>query len=325
MHPYISIIIVNYNWMKRLEKCLSSIFSQTYTSFACIVVDNCSSDGSVAYIKQHFPQTVLVPSSKNVWFSAGNNLGVAHATGELLLFLNNDTRVENDFLEKYLQEYYASWANILWAIEKPYTDYDNKLRWTSTLTIDPFGHRYVDKTGKKLFYTNGACMLCRKDFYEKTGGLDNNFFMYCEEVDRQRRCRLYGYTIKKSEKVYLYHAGAGSSSGPWITYQTFLRRNQNTLQMLLKNYHRKNLCWVIPIYLTINIGEIIAFLILWKWRISISYLQWRWYTIQSLRAHIITQRKIIQQQRIVSDREIMKQMYWWFAKIAHLHAFLHKK
>lgn len=168
-------------------------------------------------------------------------------------------------------------------------------------------------------------MLVRKDIYEATWGLDNNFFMYCEEVDRQWRSRIYGYSIGKVDNLFIYHAGAWSSTWERLNYKTFLRRNQNTPQMLLKNYSRWNLCRVIPCYLVINSIEVVAFILVGKRIIAYSYLQWRRYVICSLQWSILPQRKVIQTRRVVDDSEIIKHMFYGSAKIHHLLAFLHKK
>lgn len=325
MLPIVSIIIVTYNWLKRLDTCLTSIFTQTYKKFEVILVDNWSNDETHTFVTKNFPAVIFIASPQNVWFAWGNNLGITHAQGDLLLLLNNDTRMDPDFLEKYIDAYQVGRYDILWVSEKPYDPLVKKKWWSVSLTIDRSGHPFVDRTAKKMFYTNGACMLCSKKLYLETWGLDNNFFMYCEEVDRQWRSRLYGYTIGKLTDLYVYHAGAGSSSGWRVNYSIFLRRNQNTPQMLLKNYRRRNICWVLPCYVSINIGEMLVFLLVWKWKIAYSYVQWRWHVISSLRRSILPQRKIIQAKRVVSDTEIMKDMYHWSAKIHHLHSFLQKK
>jgi GT2 family glycosyltransferase len=290
-----------------------------------ILVDNWSSDDSHSFVTIKFPKVKYILSKENLWFAWWNNLGISYAQGEFLLLLNNDTRMDQDFLDRYINSYQTLWYDILWVSEKPYDPWQTKKSSTISLTIDWFWHPFVDRKSKKLFYTNGACLLCKKVIYIKSWGLDSNFFMYCEEVDWQWRSRLYWYSIGKSNDLHIYHAGAWSSNSRGLNYNTFLRRNQNTPQMLIKNYSRQYLCWIIPGYITINIVEMIAFLLAWKWMIAYSYLQWRWFVIMSLHKSILPQRKIIQTKRVVSDSEIMKMMYHWSAKIHHLYSFLQKK
>jgi GT2 family glycosyltransferase len=324
MSPTLSIIIVTYNWLKWLDKCLTSIFAQTYAPFEVILVDNWSSDETQSFVTKRFPLVKYILSPTNLWFAWGNNLGIAQAQGNLILLLNNDTRVDSDFLEKYINIYETAGYDILWVTEKPYEVTQKRTSWPISLTVDRFWHHFIDRTEKKLFYTNWACILCTKQVYIATWWLDDNFFMYCEEVDRQWRSRLYGYTTSKTNEVYIYHAGAWSSSWNRLNYTTFLRRNQNTPQMLIKNYRWWNLCRVLPCYMCINIIEMLVFFSVWKWKIAYSYLQGRWYVICSLRWSLIPKRKIIQAKRVVGDKEIMKHMYHWSAKIHHLYSYLQK-
>jgi O-antigen biosynthesis protein len=101
MKPFVSIIIVNYNGKHLLQECLSSVFAISYPqfSFEVIVVDNNSTDDSVPYIRKHFKQVILIESKKNLGFTGGNRLGLSQATGEYIVLLNSDTKVEKDWLQ----------------------------------------------------------------------------------------------------------------------------------------------------------------------------------------------------------------------------------
>ena len=143
--------------------------------------------------------------------------------------------------------------------------------------------------------------------------------MYSEETDWFWRLHLYKKRIGISRDQKVYHAGAGST-GTGIKYLTFLWRNQNTLQMLLKNYQWHNLVWVLPIYLTINIAEMILFLLMGKPKISLSYIQGIWFNIRYF-ARTMGSRKIIQATRLVPDTKIFELMYFGFAKLNHFKRF----
>jgi GT2 family glycosyltransferase len=98
--PLVSVIIVNWNGMQYLERCLSSLRNSNYAhqKMEIIVVDNNSSDGSVDFVKKLFPDVSLLELDKNYGFTGGNNRGVKVARGELLVFLNNDTLVDENWL-----------------------------------------------------------------------------------------------------------------------------------------------------------------------------------------------------------------------------------
>ncbi len=133
----VSIIIVNYNWKKWLKKCFDSIYNQTYKNYEIIFIDNKSSDDSIEFIKKEYQWVKIIESKKNGWFSYGNNLWIQKANWELLRLLNNDTRFENDFLEKYLKEYKKLWLDIL-GVEEVWYNWE-KSKYHPT-TIDYFWH-----------------------------------------------------------------------------------------------------------------------------------------------------------------------------------------
>ncbi len=98
------VVIVNWNGKKLLPVCLKSLQNQTYKRFKIILVDNGSVDGSVKYVKDNFPEVQVIELLENTGFAQGNNIGISMALQservESIVLLNNDTRVESDFLEK---------------------------------------------------------------------------------------------------------------------------------------------------------------------------------------------------------------------------------
>lgn len=323
----ISIIIVNYNWKKWLENCISSLLNQTYKDFEIIFVDNASHDDSIYYMKNtfHDERIKIIENKENSWFAWWNNLGYKYSNWEYILLLNNDTWVEKNFLEKYLNEFKKWNVDILWVTEKKYNSEFINNKYPK---IDFFWHPIYIKSEKKwniiinLFYTSWVCIIFKKELYIMTWWLDNDFFMYFEEIDWIWRLRIYGYKIWQLNDLFIYHAWAWST---WIgiKYNVFLWRNQNTLQMLLKNYSFCNLLWVLPIYLIINLFEILFFLIILKPKISLSYMEGLIYNIKLL-PKTLKKRKEIQQKRIISDTEVMKYMYRWFWKLHHLISYFIK-
>ena len=318
LHPLISVILVNYNGKKWLDKCINSLEQQTYPHLEIIVVDNASTDDSSLYIQANFPSVHLVQSHQNLGFAGGNNLGINKAQGELIMLINNDAWVESEMIQRLYEEKIQKNLDVIGPNELLY---DKSLRPLnlSMVSLDSFGHYVHTDQISKFFYLTGVCLLFSKQLYLDTGGLDNNFFMYSEETDWFWRLHLYKKKIGISQNQKIYHAGAGST-GAGIKYLTFLWRNQNTLQMLLKNYQWQNLVWVLPIYLIINIGEMTLFLLMGKPKISLSYIQGIWFNIRHF-ARTMRSRKIIQATRLVPDTKIFELMYFGFAKVDHLKRF----
>ncbi len=317
----ISIITVNWNGLKWLDRFLSSFEKQTFKNFEMLVVDNGSTDGSIEFIKKNYPKVRIIESKKNLGFSGGNNLGVKNAKGKYILFINNDVWVKKDFLEKYFNFYLKSNLDIVSVRE---AKYDGTIYPHYISQLDIFGHAvflFGEKyKNKKPFYLSGVCLLFSKKLYEETKGLDNNFFMYSEDTDWFWRLNLLEKTMDYAEGVFIYHAGAGST-GAGIKYNVFLWRNENTLQMLLKNYKWFNLVWVIPIYVFQNILEIIFFLFMGKPKISQSYIEGWLFNIKNFK-RTMKERAWVQKNRKIGDLEIMKKMYIGFGKLKHLYAFI---
>ena len=314
----ISVIIVNYNGKKWLKKCFDSLYAQTYKNFEIIFVDNASLDDSVEFVKNNYKdgRIKIIKSDKNLGFAGGNNLGIGKAKGEYILLLNNDTWVENNFLNKMLNSFLNSNYDTMGPIE---ANYYSKYFKKYSIHLDFFGHLvylFGENKRQENFYLSGVCLLFKKDTYLTSGGLDNDFFMYAEDCDWFWRLHLLKMKIYQNDNIFVYHAGAGGT-GSGIKYLSFLWRNQNTLKMLLKNYSWYNLLWVLPIYFVQNIFEIIFFLLIFKPKIAYSYIQGWWFNVVNFRK-IMQKRKWVQENRLVSDYEIMKKMYIGFGKINHL-------
>ncbi|HJV65333.1 MAG TPA: glycosyltransferase family 2 protein, partial [Geomonas sp.] len=96
----VSIIIVNWNGLEHLPDCLASLKRQSFRDFEVVLVDNGSTDGSLAYLRAEHPWVELVELPENRGFAGGNNAGLAKARGELIVTLNNDTEAEPSFLSE---------------------------------------------------------------------------------------------------------------------------------------------------------------------------------------------------------------------------------
>ena len=99
--PLVSVIILNYNGKRFLNKCLTSVLNSNYSNVEVILVDNASTDDSIKLVKEsfgHSPVLIIVKNSTNLGFAAGNNVGLSCSKGKYVVFLNNDTVVEPNWL-----------------------------------------------------------------------------------------------------------------------------------------------------------------------------------------------------------------------------------
>jgi GT2 family glycosyltransferase len=321
MPKLVSIVIVNWNGEGWLRACLGSLTNQTYPNFEIVLVDNDSSDDSVALVQNEFANVRVVENKANLGFAVGNNIGIAHARGDLVLLLNSDTWVRTDFLQRLTDFYEANDYDVIAPVEAGYDGSARKNRYVTL--IDRLGHPIYQvlqsKSARTSFYLSGACLLFSKEVYEGTKGFDANFFMYFEEIDWFWRLILLDRRFTHVDEVAVYHAGAGSLKAR-VAYESFLWRNQNTLQMLLKNYRSSTLCWVIPLYVTQNVIELAVFLLVGKPKIAASYVQGWWFNVKHLR-RTLQERAWVQIHRRKSDRELMNRMYPWSAKLRHVEVF----
>src|SRR5262245_30806195 len=103
IRPLVSVIIVNTNELHHLRRCLPAITRQSYPCYEVLVVDNASSDGSIGYIKEHFPEVQVIESATNLGYAGANNLGFKSAQGLYCAVLNPDTEADHNWLGELIK------------------------------------------------------------------------------------------------------------------------------------------------------------------------------------------------------------------------------
>jgi GT2 family glycosyltransferase len=217
-HIRLSVIIINWNTRDMLRDCLKS--QQSYIDdeqYEFIVVDNGSSDGSVAMVQSEFPKVHVVALEKNIGFTGGNNAGLAVAGGKYLLLLNSDTEVVGDALGTmcdYLDEHPAVGAVGAKLISPDGSTQESCRRFPShktalfnrkSLLTKYFpGNRYSKaylmtdeerSTTREVDWVMGAALMTRRTVIEQIGPLDPTFFIYAEDVDWCLRMHRAGWKI----------------------------------------------------------------------------------------------------------------------------------
>jgi hypothetical protein len=224
----VSIIIVNYNGLRWLDDCLSAIFQQGYSNFEVIVVDNASQDGSDEFVRVNYGRAKLVKLDRNYGYAPANNIGVNFAKGDLLVFLNNDTRVLDGWLEALVDAYLHNPSyKILASIQLPYQE-PNK-------TIDIMAHfvpsAYIpEKSRAEILdsaFASGASFITSKKWIAELGYLfDEKYFMVGEDFDLSFRTILLGGKIGYVKNSRLFHFTGGSSGGMKPQMTVLAVRNQ---------------------------------------------------------------------------------------------------
>ncbi len=237
----ISIIIPNYNGKHFLGGCLSSIASQTFRDFETILVDNASHDGSVPFVQENFPWTRIIVNPENLGFAGGTNVGIRNANGHFILTLNNDTRLEPNFL---LEMSAAMESTSRVGIVAPkMLLMDGRINSTG-MCISRSGaawNRGMFEDDNGQYSTSdlviGACAgaaLYRRNLFDDIGLFDEDFFLYHEDVDLSFRAFLAGWDCLYWPKAVVWHVNSGtleSGSDLCIYYV-----NRNILWFVVQSY-----------------------------------------------------------------------------------------
>ena len=237
----LSIIIVNYNVRYFLQQCLQSLQPAMQGLEAEIfVVDNHSSDGSVDMVAQLFPQVKIIANLDNVGFSKANNQGIRQAVGEYILLLNPDTVVEEETLKKVCAFMDAhpeagglgvhmidGKGNFLPESKRGlptpavafYKIFGFAALFPTSKTFGKYHLGYLDKNKtNEVDVLSGAFMLMRKETLDKTGLLDEDFFMYGEDIDLSYRITKAGYKNYYFADTRIIHYKGESTKKSSVNY-----------------------------------------------------------------------------------------------------------
>ncbi len=230
----LSIILVSYNTADYTIRALESVYTQTHGNFEVIVVDNASSDDSVAKIKDNFPQIKLIESKTNLGFAGGVQLGAKASIGKYFLLLNPDTVVIDQAIDRLLQFAKQYPKNGIWGGVTLNNDLsiNTQHAWSqpsfrnllfSALGLEKlfnkscfFNHSnygcWKRDTIKEVDIISGCFFLTMRELWDKLGGLDTTFFMYAEEADFCLKAKRLGYQpIVNPEARIIHHGGVSHS------------------------------------------------------------------------------------------------------------------
>lgn len=231
----LSIIIVNWNSIEFTRQCIASIQANVSNlAYEIVVVDNASRDDSCRTIKKSFPYVKLICSERNVGFARANNLGLDHACGRHILFLNPDTIVRDDAISQLVavldgdQKIGVVGCTLLngdltvqTTCIQPFPTISNQLfgvdwlkrRWP---TLPLFGIRELYReSGDQVVpvqVISGACLMARRESLEKVNGFSTDYFMYAEEADLCYKIRKAGWTVAYLRKAEIIHLGGQSTN-----------------------------------------------------------------------------------------------------------------
>lgn len=215
--PEITVVVVNYNGGDYIRRCLASLATQTFRSFETIVVDNASSDGSIDRIVEQPPRTTILREGVNHGFAAGNNMAARMGRGRWLALLNPDAEAAPDWLESLMRA----------VAERPTHRVVASLQVAAhdTAVLDgagdcylAYGYAWRGGYGRSIretpaagecFAPCGAAALYPRDVFLDSGGFDERYFCYHEDVDLGFRLRLLGERCQFDPRCRVTHVGSG--------------------------------------------------------------------------------------------------------------------
>ncbi len=248
----LSIIIVSWNTADLLAQCLASVYAHPpQVSFEVLVVDNASTDDSVSMVRRRFPQVELLINGQNIGFARANNQAMERSRGEYLLLLNPDTEVKSNALQILVN----------WLDSQPQTgavgprtlNPDGSLQMSAypapTLTGELWRLLHLDRLKPYGVYPMatwpldaprpvdallGACLLLRREVIAQVGPLDEDYFIYSEEIDLCYRLQTAGWQLYWLPTAQIVHYGGQSTRQ--VAAEMFLRLYQGKLLFFRKRH-----------------------------------------------------------------------------------------
>jgi len=311
--PLLSVILLNYNGAPWLERCLDSLRRQTiFDQIEVIVADNASPDGSenlAAKLMGGWRNGRTLQHGANLGYAGGNNRAVLEARGRYLFFLNPDTWLELDCLERVVQEMQAAGASAAAPLVMDYVD--DTIQTTGDGGIDIFGlcSSNACRLGRGEMFAPDGCWFIEREWFRKLGGFDERFFIYADEFDLCWRLWMAGGSVILAPSAKVHHRGAvsvnpGGGERVLEARTSDTKRyyaNRNNLLVLLKNSQHLLLA-LVPLQLLMLGAEA---LFMWAWTGRWSHIRraygealadcWR------LRPHILAERRRLRSLRQHGD------------------------
>ncbi|MCH7763287.1 MAG: glycosyltransferase family 2 protein [Candidatus Marinimicrobia bacterium] len=327
---YISIIIPHWNGIDILSECLDSIKQSSFSEKEIIVVDNASTDGSQDWIKDNHSDIILVENDQNYGYAGGCNRGVNNASGEWLLFLNNDTIQETDWLDHLAKavegkdDVAAVQPKIRNYYERKLFDYAGGAGGHLDLLCYPFakGRIFLEQEedngqydkSSDIFWASGTAIMVRKGPFIEAGGFDETYFAHQEEIDLCWRLHLMDTRVIFEPNAIVYHKNAVSL--PMHSFQKYYLNHRNSFFMMLTNYNLPLTLYLLPVRFALEWVTIGYALVKWDLKHIGAVLK----SLGWLLTHphtIYKKRQLVKKLRRKNDREMLKQFYRGSIVYAH--------
>lgn len=259
--PKAAVVILNWNGRKFLEQFLPAVLATTYSNYEIIIADNGSSDDSISFLQQAYPQIRIIRLDKNYGFAKGYNEALKQVEAEYYVLLNSDVEVIPGWLEPMVEllekdkTIAACQPKILSFANRKIFEYAGAAGgW-----LDKYGYPFAkgrvfdiceeDKGQydqcEPIFWASGASLFIRSAVFHEAKGFDEYFFAHQEEIDLCWRIQLAGHKIYSCPASVIYHVGGGTLPRG-NSLKTYLNFRNNHI-MLSKNLPLVKKLWIIPV------------------------------------------------------------------------------
>ena len=305
------VIIPNWNGEELLKICLPSLIKQNFNDFEVIIVDNGSTDGSVSYIENNFPDFKIIKNKKNLGFAAAVNQGIKNSKSRYIALINNDTELEKSCLY-YLVQSAKVHSEVGFVAAKMLNFYKRDIIDSAGDYIDIVGHGnnigLGEKDGPKfnkaeyVFLVTGGGSLFKREVFDKVGFFDEDYFAYFEDADLCFRAQLAGFKgwFEPKARIYHIHKATASKLGPFVEYLQFRNMTLTVIKDFPSSLLRNNFNWLKIILVNVNTFRYLAFQgFLWQAILA------EFYILANL-PKLLRRRVTIQRSREVNDQYIIE-------------------
>ncbi|WP_291810534.1 glycosyltransferase [Cellulomonas sp.] len=263
----VTVVLVNYRGADDTITCLRAFDDVDWPAdrLELVVVDNDSGDGSAERIRDAVPGAKVVESGANLGFAGGCNLGVEHAHGEWVAFLNNDARPGTDWISAAVEVLQQD--PTVGAVASKVLDWDGQLVDYVDGSLTWYGAGYKREAEKPdspeydvpkdVLFGTGAAMFVPTDLYRKVGGFDERFFMFYEDVDLGWRLNLLGYRVRYVPGSVAYHKHHVTMKKFGNFREAYLLE-RNALLSMYKNLDDESLARALPAAMALAVRRSIA-------------------------------------------------------------------
>ena len=318
----VSVVIVNYNCMAWVPRCLESLHEQTiYDRIEVIFTDNISRDGSDVLaqdLMKDWPHGVFLQTGANLGFGGGANRGAALAKGKYLFFLNPDVWIERDCLERLVEAAEKNHLGVAAPTVLNYNDNTLQSRGAAGFDITGLSTELRDSDPSPRLFSPSAFYFIRRNLFEKTGGWDDHFFMYGEEMDMAWRIWIAGEMVGSVPAARMHHWGAAVDNPRDGDRVVQLRSSdtkrfcayRNNLLTLLKSPQHFLLLLLFPATALVLFEGLVGAVLLRRWSFFTNTSYKALAACWQLRGHWMEQRRRIRRFRKRGDFFMMRFLGW---------------